>query len=58
MLLLAKRFMRAESGAVTVDWVVLVAGVVMLGATAFVAVKTGAMALADETSTYVAARND
>ncbi|MGR3507054.1 MAG: hypothetical protein ACU0B7_14430 [Paracoccaceae bacterium] len=40
----------------TVDWVVLVAAVISLAVAAFFAVKTGTMALADETSTYVSDR--
>ncbi|MCD1627135.1 MAG: hypothetical protein ACU0BH_02025 [Paracoccaceae bacterium] len=56
MVVFAKRFIRAECGAVTVDWVVLVAAVISLAVAAFFAVKTGTMALADETSTYVSDR--
>jgi hypothetical protein len=56
MVLFAKRFMRADCGAVTVDWVVLVAAVISLAVATFFAVKAGTMALANETSTYVSDR--
>jgi Flp pilus assembly pilin Flp len=56
MVLFAKRFMRDECGAVTVDWVVLVAAVISLAVATFFAVKAGTMALAGETSTYLSER--
>ena len=41
------KFFRSETGAVTVDWVVLTAAVVFLGAGVAVLVKTGALNLSD-----------
>jgi hypothetical protein len=35
-----KKFRQAEEGAVTVDWVVLTAGVVVLGGLAFTGIKS------------------
>lgn len=42
-----RRFMRAEDGAVTVDWVVLTAAVIGLGIAAFASVGAGVMGVAD-----------
>ncbi|SDI67288.1 Flp family type IVb pilin [Lutimaribacter saemankumensis] len=39
MLKLAKRFLRDESGAVTVDWVVLTAAVVGLATIAYIGIE-------------------
>lgn len=47
------RFARDESGAVTVDWVVITAVVVGLGATAAALVRGNVPALADKISTYI-----
>lgn len=53
-----KAFARDESGAVTTDWVVLVAAVLTLGVSVFFAVDTGTMDLADGTADYMTdARN-
>lgn len=53
-----KAFARDESGAVTTDWVVLVAAVLTLGVAVFVAVDTGTMELAQGTADYLTdARN-
>ena len=48
-----QRFVSEEKGAVTVDWVVLVAGVLSLCAAVFGAVQTGAMDLTDNTGEYL-----
>ena len=40
MLKIAKRFLRDESGAVTVDWVVLTAAVVGLATAAYIGIET------------------
>ncbi|MDX5400800.1 MAG: hypothetical protein LPK02_00315 [Rhodobacterales bacterium] len=46
-------FLRDECGAVTTEWVVLVAAVLMLGVTVFFAVDSGTMDLAEGTSDYM-----
>ena len=46
-------FRNDESGAVTVDWVVLTAAVVGLGVAAYGSVKGGATTLTSATSTYM-----
>ena len=48
-----KNFRKDESGAVTVDWVVLTAAVVALAAVAFNQVKSGTNTLADNVETTV-----
>lgn len=48
-----QRFVGEEEGAITVDWVVLVAGVLSLCVAVFGAVQTGALELTDETSEYM-----
>jgi len=45
------RFLRAESGAVTVDWVVLTAAITGLGLASAAAVRTGTADLGSEVST-------
>lgn len=50
------RFRRSEDGAVTVDWVVIVAGVVGLAIAAFTVVETQTTGLADATGQYVGER--
>ena len=47
MLFQLKTFHTAESGAVTVDWVVLCAAIVVLGITVITSITTGAVDLAD-----------
>jgi len=47
MLFQLKTFRTAESGAVTVDWVVLCAAIVVLGITVITSITTGAVDLAD-----------
>tara|TARA_B110000503_G_scaffold11167_1_gene15156 strand:+ start:522 stop:701 length:180 start_codon:yes stop_codon:yes gene_type:complete len=48
MLNFIKNFKNDESGAVTVDYVVLTAAIVLLGAVVGASVKTGATTLADK----------
>ena len=47
------RFLRAEDGAVTVDWVVLTALVVALTVLAVDQMQTGTTGLTDNTATYM-----
>lgn len=47
------KFARDESGAITVDWVVLCAAVVGLAATATLAIQTSTDGLAQNTGTYI-----
>jgi Flp pilus assembly pilin Flp len=47
---LAKTFKNDESGAVTVDWVVLTAAIVALGVAVLTSVSSGTTALADKIS--------
>lgn len=54
---LFRKFAAEETGAVTVDWVVLTAGVVALGALALGAVKGGVSRLSGDVSTYMAGIN-
>jgi Flp pilus assembly pilin Flp len=49
MTALIKKFVRSESGAVTVDWVVLTAAIVGLGLAVMAVVSTGVEDLAGET---------
>ena len=51
----ARRFAKDNSGAVTVDWVVLVAGVLSLCAAVFGAVPTGPTDLTEGTTEYLEA---
>ena len=46
-------FFADESGAVTVDWVVLTAAVVGLAVAAYSSIKTGATSLTERTNTYM-----
>ena len=50
-----KKFQNDESGAVTVDWVVLTAAIVGLGLAVIAAVRTASMTLANKISTAVGA---
>ncbi len=49
-----KNFRKEESGAVTVDWVVLTAAVAALGGVVYTAVESGASNLASDTGTFLA----
>lgn len=48
-----QKFVSEEKGAVTVDWVVLVAGVLSLCAAVFGAIQTGSMELTEDTEQYL-----
>jgi len=48
-----KNYKNDESGAVTVDWVVLTAAVVGLAVAAYTSIETGAKDLTAKTSTYM-----
>ena len=48
MLNMFKTFKNSEDGAVTVDWVVLTAAIVLLGAAVGSSIKTGAEGLATD----------
>lgn len=48
-----KNFNNDESGAVTVDWVVLTAAVVGLAVAAYSSIETGSSQLTAETGTYM-----
>jgi len=50
MLNFIKKFRNDEDGAVTVDWVVLTAAIVLLGAAVASTVRTGAVDLASDIS--------
>lgn len=49
-----KNFSKDESGAVTVDWVVLTAAVVGLAVAAYSSIETGASNLTAATNTFMA----
>ena len=55
MLNLVKNFAKDESGAVTVDWVVLTAAIVGLGILVIQAVTPGVLSLGDKISAEVGA---
>ncbi|WP_027259859.1 MULTISPECIES: Flp family type IVb pilin [Leisingera] len=48
-----KDFRKDESGAVTVDWVVLTAAVAALGGVVYTAVQDGASTLSSDTGSYL-----
>lgn len=50
-----KRFLHNESGAVTVDWVVLTAAVVGLAVAAYLQIETSTHSLADAAGARIAA---
>lgn len=53
MMIFLKRFAKDTSGAITVDWVVLCAGVVALAAIAVTSISTGTEELSDNVGTYI-----
>jgi len=53
MMKLIKNFKNDESGAVTVDWVVLTAAVVGLAVAAYSSIERGASTLTSDTETYM-----
>jgi Flp pilus assembly pilin Flp len=48
-----KNFRKNDSGAVTVDWVVLTAAVAALAGAAYSAIQTGSTSLTEGTSTFL-----
>ena len=54
---LATKFQSDESGAVTVDWVVLTAAVVGLGVAALSAVKSGTGSLTSKINNYLSSQD-
>ncbi|MFP5510254.1 MAG: hypothetical protein ACLGIP_13975 [Alphaproteobacteria bacterium] len=52
-----KNFSKDESGAVTVDWVVLTAAVVGLAVAAYSSIETGASNLTAQTNTFMGTQN-
>lgn len=53
MLERVKSYLRKEDGAVTVDWVVLCAGVVLIAAMIVSAMQSGAVDLSDGVASYM-----
>ncbi|MEP3631715.1 MAG: hypothetical protein ABJQ23_03575 [Shimia thalassica] len=50
------RFHRNETGAVTVDWVVICAGIVALGIAAMTVIEGGTVGLANDTGSAIQER--
>lgn len=48
-----KKFLRRETGAVTVDWVVLSAGVIVIIGVAYGSIRNGTTELADGVASYM-----
>ena len=57
MLNFIKNFRKDENGAVTVDWVVLTAAVVALGAAGYNSIATGTSTLSGTTQTFIEGKN-
>ncbi|MEY8830311.1 hypothetical protein AB9K34_18195 [Sedimentitalea sp. XS_ASV28] len=57
MIKLLKNFRKDESGAVTVDWVVLTAAVVALAGAAYTAIETGSETLTTNTGAFITAQS-
>ncbi len=53
MIKFIKNFAKKDSGAVTVDWVVLTAAVVGLAVAAYTAIEDGATGLTADTKTFL-----
>ncbi|MEP2718126.1 hypothetical protein [Pseudophaeobacter sp.] len=53
MIKFIKNFRKDDSGAVTVDWVVLTAAVAALAGAAYSAIQSGATGLTEATETYM-----
>ncbi len=54
---LFNKFRKDESGAVTVDWVVLTAAVVALAGAAYGSIQSGSSTLTSNTSTFMGTKN-
>jgi len=52
-----QKYLNSESGAVTVDWVVLTAAVVGLAVAAYTSIESGGVGLADNTTSFLDARD-
>lgn len=50
-------FLRSDSGAVTVDWVVLCAGIVAMAVAIFLSMEDGALELTNDTTTFMGTRD-
>lgn len=48
-----KKFLRSDSGAVTVDWVVLTAAIVALAGVAFTSIQTASGGVGTNVGTYL-----
>ena len=57
MLKRIKTFFKDDDGAVTVDWVVLCAGLVAMAAAIALAMEDGTLALTTDVDTYFQSRN-
>jgi Flp pilus assembly pilin Flp len=57
MIKFIKNFSKDESGAVTVDWVVLTAAVVGLAVAAYTSIETGATGLTANVETFMGAQD-
>ena len=57
MIKFIKNFRKDDSGAVTVDWVVLTAAVVGLAVAAYTSIESGATELTADTDTFLQAQD-
>ncbi len=57
MIKFLKNFRKDDSGAVTVDWVVLTAAVVVLAGVVYTSIETGATNLTESTGTFLEGLN-
>ncbi|OIQ32178.1 MAG: hypothetical protein BM559_11905 [Roseobacter sp. MedPE-SWchi] len=57
MIKFIKNFRKDDSGAVTVDWVVLTAAVAALAGAAYTAISDASDTLTDQTATYIGTHN-
>lgn len=53
MRLIVNRFIRSQAGAVTVDWVVLCAGIVALAVAVVTMMQTGTLSLTGNVATFL-----
>lgn len=58
MIKFIKNFREDESGAVTVDWVVLTAAVAALAGVVYTSISSGASSVATSTGTYLSGTGD
>ncbi len=57
MIKFIKNFRKDEDGAVTVDWVVLTAAVVALGAAAYGSISSGVSTLSGTTGSFISGKD-